>query len=628
MSTESAPSPDELTPPSERAAATAEPSPDGSARAADERMGLRVAMGLGLVAVVALLVAFALGGGEPQDERVLERQRLAERTAWSAYLRQSPVALEGGFTAGALADEDAVGPQERREDYYAYETADSSAFSIVATASAFTPDLIVTTPDGQRLAASGLRQTNHRAEIEGLRGPGRFVVAVTSREADVRGAYELSVGGLETEATLRPGETLRGELGSGVSRAGRFEVLYTLRPRDDDDPLIVTIASEAFQPRAYLLGPEGQVTEPQGSTDQMDDDDGRHLAVVRFLPTRAVPYTLIVTSEAEGARGAFSVDAKPLLVQAITPDGSPAGGTLGKRGWYRSGRYIDTYRFTAPAGAVVAVEVSSRAFNPTVSLLQNKRPVEGGQGGRTVRVETIADEETTYEVEVSSVDSGVTGDYTVSVYAGTVSGLLEQYGAERAEALMESLAARYENADETPEALTPEGPVEIEEGAVALDPLTGLPAQDGAALAPPPPPPPAARIRARSFAAGVSGAATTRRGHTFQVSVGQVQIRPSGEDRIRIRLQIAEQSRDYAGPWGVWANRAEQTVLVDDTGRSYRLVGVEGGNRPDAWADRGDTRRGALVYEATARGEVPRSLELRYPLDRRAVVSLPIGLPR
>lgn len=589
-------------------------------------MGMRVAIGMGLVALVVVIIAFALGRGGGPDDDELERARIAERTAWSAYLRQSPVALDGGFGAGTLGDEDAVGPEERREDYYAYETADSTAFSIVVTASAFTPDLIVTTPDGQRLAASGLRQTDHRAEVEGLRGPGRFVLAVTSREPDVRGTYEISVGRLETVGTLRPGETLRGELGAGVLRAGRFEALYTLRPRDEDDPLIVTIAAERFQPRAYLLGPEGEVREPQGSMEQVDDDDGQHLAILRFLPTRAVPYTLIVTSEAEGARGAFSVDVKPVRILAIAPDGSPVGGTLGEKGWYRSGRYIDTYRFTAPAGAVVAVEVSSSAFGPTVSLLQNKRPVAGGQGGGTVRAETVAEEETTFEVEVSSVDTGRSGDYTVSVYAGTVTGLLERYGAERAEALMESLAARLENDDE-PGDSTLQGPVEIQEDEVAMDPLTGLPIQEGRAAAPPPPPP-SARIRPRTFSPGTAGAATTRRGHTFDVALGQVDIRPSGEDRIRIRVQLTERSRDYSGPWGVWANRAQQTVLVDDTGRTYRLVNAEGGNRPDAWASPGDTRQGVLTYEATARGEVPRALELRYPLGRGSTVILPLDLPR
>jgi len=369
---------------------------------------LAVVLVAGAVAAVA-----AVRRGQPSDAE-LAMQATVEQTAWRNYLQYAPLRLEGGFATGTLTVGDGVSPDGLLEDYYAFEAADSSAFSVIVTAAAFAPDLVVTTPGGRRIAASTLWQTPHRAEVPGLRGPGRFVIAVTARAPGAGGAYELSAGPPPLPRLVEPEDAVDSTLGLGGSplRAGRYEDHYAVLAPPGQS-LLVAVRSRTFRPRLALLGPEGLVVEPWGSLARRDTDT-LHTAAIRYQPGWDAPYLLIVSSEEEGRRGEYTVEVEPVRILAIRTDGVGVSGTLGESGWYRDGRYGDTYRFEAAEGTAALIEVRSEAFEPEVVLRQGDRVVARRSGERAARIEADLDGGA-YELDVTSTDPDAAGDYTVFV---------------------------------------------------------------------------------------------------------------------------------------------------------------------------------------------------------------------
>lgn len=373
---------------------------------------VRVVVLVVAVAAGAAAVAAALGGERPSEE-ALAVQAAAEQTAWRNYLRYAPPRLEGGFATGALAVGDGLSPDGLLEDYYAFEAPDSNAFSVIVTAADFAPDLVVTTPEGRRVAASALWQTDQRAEVPGLRGPGRYVIAVTARTPGVGGAYELSAGPPPRPRPLEPGDATSATLGGrGPLRAGRYEDSYALLA-EPGTPLLVAVRAAGFRPRLAVLGPEGQVVEPWSTLARIDTDT-LHTAWLRYRPGWDEPYLLLVSSEEGGARGDYTVAVETVKTRFVPTDGSGVRGTLGDGGWYRDGRYVDTYQFDADDGTSVLVELRASEFTPEVVLRQGDREVGRRSGGDVVRLDRELDGGR-YEVEVTSADPGGTGDYTLVV---------------------------------------------------------------------------------------------------------------------------------------------------------------------------------------------------------------------
>jgi hypothetical protein len=395
------------------------PSEAGAAPSPWANRQVRAVLAVAALAAVVTGTAGALRT-EGLDEEEQARQAAVEQTAWRNYLRQAPVPLEGGFAAGTLAATDGLSPDERYEDYYAYVIPDSAAFSVVVTAAGFAPDLIVATPDGRRLAASTLWQTADRAEVAGLRGPGRFVVTVTAREPGVGGAYELSAGPSPPARALELGDAVDSTLGLGRRpRAGRYEDRYALSA-PSGRPVIATVRARGFRPRLNLLGPEGEVAEPWGNVAHLDTDT-LHTASFRYHAGWDAPYTLLVSSHEGGARGDYAVAFEPIRIPDIATDGRAVRGTLGENGWYRENRYVDAYRFDAEAGTTVRIEARSEAFEPALTLKLGTRTLATNGGATSARLDRDL-EGGLYEVEVSSADPDATGDYTLAVTVDTPEG--------------------------------------------------------------------------------------------------------------------------------------------------------------------------------------------------------------
>lgn len=383
---------------------------------------------------IAALLVFAIVGvaymmndeNEQMSEDELTRFVAAEQAAYSAAIRQQPVQLTSdSLVTGSLDTGDARGSNSVFEDYFVYVSDDTTSFRLQLTSGAFAPDLVVTAPDGRRIAASALRQTMQRAEITGLAGPGRFDITVTSQEAGESGVYELSVDRPQNLPVLSEGDgPLSDDLGiDGALRAGRYVNRYQLELRAGN-PVVITACSRAYTPTLQVLGPEGELTEPWGTLEQHQSNDGVHVASFRFRPTHQDAYMLYVSSVQEEVDGQYELSLTTVRKRAIATNGTLVSGTLGEQSWYSGGRYIDTFRFDGYAGDSLEIRVSSDEFDPSLELRAGDRVMSSGSSQRPIEIQLNSTGQ--FEVEVSSVAEGVTGRYAIRVTARSPKGLRSQ----------------------------------------------------------------------------------------------------------------------------------------------------------------------------------------------------------
>ncbi len=531
-----------------------------------KRRPVTAAVVAGIVFLSALSASFMVRQEEPLDEAELARQLAVDMVRYSAALRQTPARLGDELATGELEQGDAVSSESRLEDYYYYETTDSTAFHLVLTSAAFPPDIVVVTPDGRRLAASALMQTDHRAETVALLGAGRYEITVTTREPGQGGPYELSAGLPIPPIVLNVrNPTHEDTLGvSAVLRAGRYEHRYLVEARPDE-PVILSVYAQDFTPKVRLLGPEGEVTEPWSSVEKHMDEDSNHVTVLRFRPGSEAPYLVLATSEERAAQGPYIMALETARVLAISTDGRRVSAKLGEHSWYKDNRYLDSYEFQARANDKVVIEVRSEEFAPRLVLRRGDRNVTAAEGAQVARTEQTLSAAGAYDLDVTSMEADKSGAYTVSV---TI---------ERPEA----------EAD---------------------------PAQGGS----------------RTYTASASRTGATNRGHQFEVSVSSVTVTNVPGGRVRIQVSIRERSVDFEGEWDPWERRARHSWITDNTGRRFEGAPAEARGGDGATVTPGGARSGRLSYYGAMGEEAPSSITLHFPIgsDRGVVVSVPITLQR
>lgn len=535
----------------------------------------------GAVLLAALTVGWAVvprvqevSEGPTEEERLAQAAR--DRAMWATMLRQSPTEIgTEASIADALGPGDAERADDRYADYYVHE-ADSVAFSVLVTSDAFAPDLAVRLPDGQTVAASALLQTESRAEIDGLYGPGRFEVIVTSRRVRERGAYELAVlPARPADSVYVDGEARLDTLGEGPRRAGRFERVYGISA-DTDLPLLVRVVSSAFRPRIELLGPNGRVRDASWSMERISDGDSLYGAIVRYQPGWEAPYRLLVSSEAPGATGPFALDALSVPIRSLALGETGETRVLGEESWLREGRYIDTYRVRIAKGKRSIVRLASEEFAPAFRVWRVQRQARADV---VAKLNEAGAESVEYEAELDE------GEYYIEVTSG--------------------------GDDDTPE--TQEGgeytlTVETER----LEPE--LPEEGG-------PPPEGTQVFATEVRrTGESG------GSTFEVGVTNVALSYPGDTQTRVQLSVTVRSIDYTGNWAPWESFARKAYLVDDRGRRYSVAIDESASPSGPTAEPGTARRGTVVfYYPEAVGGIERVVLVASIGER--TLTLPISLP-
>ena len=536
-----------------------------------------------LVAWVAVPRVIDAAEGPTADEAAEQAAR--DRAQWAAMRRQSPVDLGAEPIEETLGPGDAERADDRYADYYAHQ-ADSTEFSVLVTSADFAPDLAVRLPDGRTLAASNLLRTAGRAEIGGLRGPGRFEVVVTSRAPRAGGVYQLAVVPAGPVDSVYVDEDARLDtLRAGPLRAGRYERAYGVWT-GSETPVVVRVVSQAFRPRVHLFGPNGEVRGAWQTLERSTSGDSLHGVVLRYIPGWDAPYHLIVSSEEPGRTGPFALDAQSIAVRDLAADGRPFAALLGDRSWLEDGRYVDTYKVNVRDGTRTTVTVQSDAFPPAFRLWRVERrsrdevaetPNEAGAPSATYAAELAAGE---YFVEVTSggpdsltaAGRPLGGDYAVAVQS-------------------ESLA---------PPEPSPDRPR-------APSPPTG--------------PAPGSKVFSTEVRrTGQSG------GSTFEVGVTNVAISYPGTSRTRVQLSVTVRSVDYTGNWAPWSSFASQSYVVDDAGRRYSASTSESQSPSGSSATPGTARRGTVVFYLNERApDIGRVVLVASIGDR--TVTLPIPVP-
>lgn len=534
-------------------------------------------------ALLAALIAWSASGRPPEvgEEPVADIEDLDQRAAraraeWAAVRRMAPEWLGREPVAGDLGPGDAERDDDRFADYYAFE-ADSLAFSVLVTSADFEPDLAVRLPDGQTVAATNLLRTATRAEVDGLAGPGRFEIVVTSRQPGARGAYEVAVVPAGPADSVRIDSPPRLDtLGTGPRRAGRYEQIYTVET-GSDAPVIVRVVAEGFHPRLHLLGPNGEVRGSWRTLERTSSEDGLHATLLRYLPGWDQPYRLLVSSEEPGARGPFALDVRGVPIRDL-PVGRDHDRTLGDESWLVGGRYVDTYRFWPREGEAAVVTVESSEFAPAYRLWT----VEGR------RREAVAEEAN------RAGEGSVRGEHDLgggAYYLEVTSG-----GGEK-----DTLRG---------------GAYTVSVGSEALVPVwsdSGRTAYRG--------PVPESRVFATEVRrTGQSG------GSTFEVGVTNVALSYPGGSRTRVQLSVTVRSVDYTGNWAPWESFVSKAFVVDGSGRRYTPAVAESVSPSGPTAEPGTARRGTVVFYAPGVVPNPERLVFVASIGERTL-TLPIPIP-
>ena len=534
----------------------------------------------GLVAAVLALIAWiivprVLEATEGPSDEELQREAAIARAQYAEFLRQTPTSLDSTVIEGTLGPGDAEPTDERFVDYYVHD-ADSVAFSILATSGEFTPDLSVRLPDGRTVAASDLLRTRTRAEVDGLQGPGRFEIVMTSREPRAEGAYEIAVIPAGPADSVYIDEDARLDtLGTGPLRGGRYERAYGISA-GSELPVIVRVVSSAFVPRVQLIGPNGEVRDSWRSMEQLTAGDSLGTVngvVLRYLPGWDAPYRLLVSSEEPGATGPFAVEVESIPIRPLAT-GAAVTATLGDGSWVEDGRYVDSYRFRVGSNVETTLTISSDAFPPAFRLWRISR-----------RARSDVDEnenedavgELTYEADLDA------GEYFLEVTSGGPDTTVTRGG---------DYAVRVETESKAPP------PPSLERPALSSKVFS-------------------TEIRRT----GQSG------GSTFEVGVTNVAISYPAGSRTRVQLSITVRSIDYTGGWAPWASFARQAYVVDDRGRRYAPSIAESQSPSGLEATPGTARRGTVVFYLPEVASRIERVVLVASIGERTV-TLPIPVPR
>lgn len=511
-------------------------------------LAVRAVLVLVVLAVVAwILVPRVIEAAEGPSEEERLAQAALDRAQYAEMLRRSPKELGMEPVSDALGPGDAERADDRYADYYVHE-ADSVAFSILVTSDDFSPDLSVRLPSGQTIAASNLLRTATRAEIDGLMGPGRFEIVVTSERPRAEGRYELAVvPASAADSVYVDGEARLDTLGvgpkAGPLRAGRYERAYGISA-GSDLPVIVRVVSSAFVPRVSLLGPNGEVQGAWRSMERSSQGDSLHGVVLRYLPGWDAAYRLIVSSESRAATGPFAIDVRSIDIRRLSTGGS-LDATLGDDSWVEDGRYVDSYRFRIGDDVETTLAIESEAFPPAFRLWKIQRRARAD-----VAENLNEDREPAIEY-TAKLDAG---EYFLEVTAGGPDSTQTRGGDYRVSVTTESIAP-------PPQRTFDRGP----------SPETKV-------------------FSTEVRRTGESG------GSSFEVGVTNVAISYPGEQRTRVQLSITVRSIDYSGGWAPWASFAGQAYIVDGQGRRYSSDPSESQSPSGLRAEPGTARRGTVVF--------------------------------
>lgn len=376
--------------------------PAAAEPASKNRTPLLIAAGVAALVVGGIVGAGLIGGDdEAAPVETVDDAPPAEATGPQA------VVAEAGETAGSLSESDFRGEDGRYRDLYTF-AADSSGrvLSFSLTSDAFTPDLYVETPQGDRVEAETLTDNEESVArtvaVRNLRGPGLYRVFLSSRRPGETGAYTLQI---RQEDPIRPltagAAPFAAELGTFSEKVDGFNRDRYRFEGVTGREHTVTVRSSAFAPTVAVTGPGGAVRGESGRAGGS--------VTYTFTPEQDGTYTLVVSSQSRDRTGAYTVQlavaaAPPaeeaLPVQLIPATGVPIADSL-------SAGQTEAYGFRGRLGDRVQLEVRAEGFTPTLALVgPDGARVPAEPDGDRARIRFTLPSEGVYRVLVGTQGGG------------------------------------------------------------------------------------------------------------------------------------------------------------------------------------------------------------------------------
>lgn len=354
--------------------------------------GLLIALGVAVLVVAGVVVAGLLRGDEEPVEVVED--------APTQPTGPRAVVAVAGTVEGSLAGGDFQDPDLRYRDLYSF-AADSSGrvLSFSLSAEDFYPDLYVETPEGDRVDAETVSEEDgvRTVAVPGLRGPGLYRIHVTSRQPEETGAYTLQIRQEDPVRPLTAGAAaFEAELGAFSQQVeGFYRDTYRFRGVAGREHAI-TVRSSAFAPTVAVTGAGGAVRGESGRAGGS--------TTFTFTPEQDGPLTLVVSSQSQGQRGAYTVqltveaapEAPTTTLLPLPANGSPVSDSL-------AAGDTRTYGVQGRIGDRIRLEVRAEGFTPSLTLV-------GPDGSRTpavpdadrARIRTTLPSQGTYRVIVGA----------------------------------------------------------------------------------------------------------------------------------------------------------------------------------------------------------------------------------
>jgi hypothetical protein len=225
----------------------------------------------------------------------------------------------------------------------------------------------------------------------------------------------LAQGRLSLSSTAVVADLQRGRLekGDDTLSTGEFADFYTFTG-DMGQRAVVDLRSGAFDPYVFVRAPSGE----QFDNDDFEGDAGRSLLSLDL--TESGEYRVTVTSYSKGETGSYTLAMDVGRTAGMAARMDRSGRLENGDETLTTGEFVDSYEFEGSPGQHVSIDLRSPAFDtylilkdPAGEQTENDDADDGGVGHSSIELDLT--EAGTYEVLVTSYETGESGAYELSI---------------------------------------------------------------------------------------------------------------------------------------------------------------------------------------------------------------------
>lgn len=273
--------------------------------------------------------------------------------------------------------------------------------------SSFDTLLRVTTPDGRVKENDDAHDTTTNSRLSFVTTPGIHYLTVSAFELATAGPYSLDVW-FEAPPLTSPAR-VTGELSASSSQRDQHAYATHTFLAKRDEILAIELRSSDFDPLLRLTGPDGKKQE---NDDGFPSGTDSRLFLVASAPGL---HEIEVTSFAQNSFGTYELTLASFLPAAT----DSLSGRLSAQSPRINEKATETHRITLAPGDFLIADLKSSAFDPYLRILApdgTEWTNDDYQGSvNHSRLEVVAPVDGQYQIQVTSYESGESGDYTLQL---------------------------------------------------------------------------------------------------------------------------------------------------------------------------------------------------------------------